>query len=225
MRCLRLDGAAAAVNICVAGARVHGSNAARRLAGLLLTRSDKAGSSLGRMARALVLPCVCPLRSRASQPSSLPQWRPFCAQTPLGKGRGWARCAHRTSAAGVPRLLPRICDAPRHLEHVSVRSLGDLAVSGALLRSHAACTRPRPQRPARAFSFTRRTILGRSTPYPRDALDGARVVGGRAADGDRGRGARVYVCVQGPVLWAQDHVYMCFFVQVRRASVCASQSR
>ena len=202
---------------------MHGSNAARRLAGLLLTRSGKAGSSLGRMARALVLPCVCPLRSRDSQPSSLTQWRPFCAQTPLGKGRGWARCAHRTSAAGVPRLLPRICDAPRHLEHVSVRSLGDLAVSGALLRSHAACTRPRPQRPARVLLHPA-DHPGSFDTSPRDALDGARVVGGRAADGDRGRGARVYVCVQGPVLWAQDHVYMCFFVQVRRASVCASQS-
>ena len=210
MRCLRLDGAAAAVNICVAGARVHGSNAARRLAGLLLTRSGKAGSRLGRMARALVLPCVCPLRSRASQPSSLPQWRPFCAQTPLGKGRGWARCAHRTSAAGVPRLLPRICDAPRHLEHVSVRSLGDLAVSGALLRSHAACTRPRPQRPARAFSFTRRTILGRSTPLQEMRL----MVPGWWAGAQRtgiAAGARVCTCVYRVLYCGRRTMYTCVF--------------
>ena len=36
-------------------------------------------------------------------------------------------------------------------------------------------------------------------------------MGERAADGDRGRGARVDVCVQGPVLWAQDQWYTCVF--------------
>ena len=123
----------------------------------------------------------------------------------LAAGAHFAR-GHEPDA---PRLISRVCDAPRHLKHASARPLADLAVSGASLRSHAACARPRPQRLARALRRVRRPTWARSAPSPRDARERARPVGARAAGGERGRGARARTCTQYGAVSTSLALYLC----------------
>ena len=123
----------------------------------------------------------------------------------LAAGAHFAR-GHEPDA---PRLISRVCDAPRHLKHASARPLADLAVSGASLRSHAACARPRPQRLARALRRVRRPTWARSAPSPRDARERARPVGARAAGGERGRGARARTCTQYCAVSTSLALYLC----------------
>ena len=65
----------------------------------------------------------------------------ICAQTSPATCAAAARCVRPPSAPGVPRLFPRVRDAPRHLKHVSARPLGDLVVA-ATVGGHRADLRP-----------------------------------------------------------------------------------
>ena len=131
-----------------------------------------------------------------------------CADTRLLRQarRRRSRCARRrpslsalgaraTSAADEARLFRRFRDAPRHLAHAIARLLADLAVSGVSFSRSRRVHRPRPQRLARVLRRVRRPSWARSAPSPRYTLEG-----GRAAGGERGRGARARTGVLSAVL-------------------------
>ena len=103
--------------------------------------------------------------------------------------------ARATSAADEARLFRRFRDAPRHLAHAIARLLADLAVSGVSFSRSRRVHRPRPQRLARVLRRVRRPSWARSAPSPRYTLEG-----GRAAGGERGRGARARTGVLSAVL-------------------------
>ena len=87
-------------------------------------------------------PPVCvPPQVQSNFYKELAKMAAICAQTSPAARAAAARCARPPSAPGVPRLFPRVRDAPRHLEHVSARPLGDLAVA-ATVGGHRADLRP-----------------------------------------------------------------------------------
>ena len=149
--------------------------------------------------------CTCAWLKRCSSPG-WPVAHAF--------GQSWLEFEQNGSSPRPPVCMPPQVQSLAALELTSVaailRANGDLAVSGALLRSHAACTRPRPQRPARAFSFTRRTILGRSTPLQEMRL----MVPGWWAGAQRTgitAGARVCTCVYRVLYCGRRTMYTCVF--------------
>ena len=150
-------------------------------------------------------------RSHTSLPAPLPASRacfsPSVASTadgprlcPLGRQgasrRTCQRAARRLQARPKVRACRRTARAPAQ------RPLHAYRRASARASAHTLLTRQfrLSQRPVRAVLRATRPSRPYSTRSPRGAHSAARFVGGRAADGDRGRGARVYVCVQGPVL-------------------------
>ena len=143
----------------------------------------------------------------ASLPSSRTRFSPSTASTadgprlcPLGRQgasrRTCQRAARRLQARPKVRACRRTARAPaQRPRHASRRSSARASAHTLLTRQFRLS-----QRPARALLRATRPSRPHPARCPRGAHSAARFVGGRAADGDRGRGACVYVCIQGPVL-------------------------
>ena len=106
----------------------------------------------------------------------------ICAQTLPARCAAAARCARPPSAPGVPRLFPRVCDAPRHLEHVSARPLGDLAVA-ATVGGHRADLRPPLPRAQMATSAQSEQLPEASITYGLEPAGFATLAGAVRARG------------------------------------------